>query len=326
MERGADHAVEELTLARLPSGVELSVRVHRYRGGADGPTVYVQAAQHGRELNGTEALRRLHERLDPSDLAGELVVVPVANPLTFDYRSYMAPQRLDALNSNMNRVWPGDLDGTLHERMAARLWEVIEEAEVLVDLHTGSPDMLSHVVYRRGDARARELAEVFGLDLLLTEAAGDDADEEWEARDFGGKLRTAATEAGIVAITPELAHNRQIEEAAADAGVDGVRNVLCACGSLPGEPAASGEVTTARNHLGRVPADCSGLFRLRPDLELGARIAAGDRLGTVYDPTTFEALQPVEATHDGVLYSVTRESTVVAGENLASVALPEARP
>ena len=45
------HTTTERTLGRLPSGADVAVTVHRYEGG-DGPTVYVQAAQHGIELNG----------------------------------------------------------------------------------------------------------------------------------------------------------------------------------------------------------------------------------------------------------------------------------
>ena len=48
-----NHTTERVTLARLPSGVEIETTVHVYDGAADGPTVYVQAAQHGREINGT---------------------------------------------------------------------------------------------------------------------------------------------------------------------------------------------------------------------------------------------------------------------------------
>jgi predicted deacylase len=82
------HTVERITLARLPSGIEVTTTVHTYAGSDSGPTLYVQAAQHGREINGTEVLRRLHERLDSAALSGTLITIPVADPLTFDRVSY----------------------------------------------------------------------------------------------------------------------------------------------------------------------------------------------------------------------------------------------
>lgn len=80
--------------------------------------------------------------------------VPVADPLTFDRRSYTTPEALDGVEPNMNRVWPGDADGTLHERLAAALWEVASGADALVDLHTASAATLPHVVYTAGDRLA----------------------------------------------------------------------------------------------------------------------------------------------------------------------------
>ena len=316
-----DHVAEEVTLARMPSGTEVTTTVHTYDGGAGGPTVYVQAAQHGREVNGTEMCRRLHAELLGRSLAGRVVVVPVADPLTFDRVSYTTPEALDSVNANMNRVWPGDASGTLHERMAARLWEYVETADAVVDLHTGSPDMLTHVVFREGDAESRALAEAFGTDLLLSEEAGEDADAEWRDRDFDGKLRVAATRADVPAVTPELSHNKQVVEGAVEAGVDGTLNVLRHCGVLDADPVDTGAATLARNHLGTVAAAESGLFVPDTNRALGEHVDAGERVGTLYDPATYETLQTVETDRAGVLYSLTKEATVTAGESLVKVAL-----
>ncbi|MGM0591152.1 MAG: succinylglutamate desuccinylase/aspartoacylase family protein [Halobacteriota archaeon] len=315
------HTVERLTLARLPSGVSVETTVHVYGDDAEGPTLYVQAAQHGREINGTEVLRRVHDRLDHEALTGTLVAAPVADPLTFDRVSYTTPEELDSVNSNMNRAWPGKDDGTLHERMAARLWEYAGEADAIVDLHTGSPEMLTHTVYLAGDEESRRLAEAFGVDFLLAEQAGEDAHNEWARRNFDGKLRVAATREGIPSITPELAHNRQFVESAIEAGVAGVFGVLRSLDVLAGDPDVPSEPRVFHNHLGRVTATASGLFHPSDDLELGDEVDVGDFVGRVYDPTTYEVLQRVETERAGVVYSVRREATVTAGGTLVGVAL-----
>ncbi len=316
------HRSERIELARLPSGVRIETTVHTYEGDEDGPTLYTQAAQHGREVNGTATLRRLHERLlDADGFAGRLVAVPVADPLTFDHVSYTTPEILDSVNANMNRCWPGDEDGSLHEQMAATLWEHATEADAIVDLHTGSPDMATHVVFMEGDGPSRDLALAFGTDLLLGEQAGEDADEEWEQRDFSGKLRVAATREGIPSITPELAHSKQIVEDAVEIGVVGMENVLRELDMLPGDPVENGDPVLARNHLGRVTAETSGLFRSNPDIAVGQRIEEGHPLGTLYDPTTFEVLQEPVTDRDGVLYSLALEATVTSGAGLGNVAM-----
>jgi len=314
------HTAEQVTLARLPSGVALTTTVHTYRGTESGPTLYVQAAQHGREINGTEVLRRVHERLPLESLSGTVIAVPVANPLTFDRVSYTTPEPFDSVNPNMNRVWPGDADGSLHQRMAARLWEFAAAADAVIDLHTGSPDMLPHVVYSAGDDRSRALAEAFGTDLLLAEPAGDDAPDAWSQRDFDGKLRVTAADEGIPAITPELGHNKQILEKVV---TDGVTGLLDACRHLELLPGAvpPRDQTVGRNHDGQITATDSGLFRPNPTLAVGDELEAGTPLGTIYHPTTYEPCHEAYVDRAGVLYALTREATVTAGDQLASVAL-----
>lgn len=309
------HAAERVVLATLPSGVELATTVHRYEGAADGPTVYLQAAQHGREVNGTEVLRRFHERLDPGELAGTVIAVPVADPLTFDRVSYTAPEVFDSLNPNMNRVWPGSATGSLRDRMAARLWEYVEGVDAVVDLHTGSPEMYPHVVYREREAPSRALAEAFGLELLL--AVEDDVDAG--SRGFAGKLRLAAAREGIPAITPELGYSKRILEDVVEDGVDGLFGVLRTLDALDGEPPAW-EGAVGRGYCGRVRAPVSGLFRATPEHAVGERVVAGADLGTIYHPTRYEPLADVTAGCAGVLYALARESTVVVGDTLANVA------
>lgn len=335
---------EQLTLTTFPSGVPIETTVHTY--GSGDPVVYVQAAQHGREVNGTEVLHRIHNLLvddsegaapddeagtdseelggDPdaisaADLDGTLITVPVADPITFDHVSYTTPESLDSVNPNMNRCWPGDSDGTLHERMAAKLWEYAGEADYVVDLHTGSPDMLTHTVYLDGDDQSRRLAEAFGAKVLLAEAAGDDADTEWDERNFGGKFRVAATREGIPSITPELAYNKQFVEKAIRSGVEGLQNVLREVGVLD-DDADPWDGVVARNHLGRVTAEGSGVFLADGEPNVGDEIREGEYVGTLYHPTTFETVQTVEADRDGILYSVAKEATVTAGATLAGVA------
>jgi predicted deacylase len=360
------HAVDRVTLARLPSGVRVETAVHRYGRGAtladapddsgtgtapdpaalaatDGPLVYVQAAQHGREVNGVEVCRRLHDRLcalDPDDVRGTLVVVPLVDPLTFDRVSYTTPEAIDSMRPNMNRAWPGDPGGSVHGRIAARLWPYATAADACVDLHTGSPKLLTHTVYLRGHDDARALAEAFGVPFLMGETAGGDADDEWHDRGFAGKFRVAATREGVPTITPELADSRRIDESAVAAGVEGVLGVARHTGVLapgtdtdtdtdgPAGGAGDGDADDgpafryARNHIGRVRAAEPGLFVPADGLELGATVEAGDVVGTVYDPTTYEERQVARADRAGVVYAITREATVGAGGALVGVAVP----
>jgi len=293
------HTADRVTLARLPSGVPVETTIHRY-GDGDGPTCYVQAAQHGREINGTDVLRRLHERLTDStavgsvasDLDGTLIVVPVADPLTFDRVAYTTPEPIDSAAPNMNRCWPGNSAGTIHERMAARLWADASDADAIIDLHTGSPEMQTHTVYLRGDDASRNLAEAFGTDLLLAEAAGDDADTEWDERNFGGKLRVAATREGIPSITPELGSNKQLDHDAIQTGLDGLLGVFRHLGLLAGDPDAHATISGAFGRQIRDSLFPTLRLSLEPTLTPATRLAPS----TIRRPTNPYRRSPPTAT------------------------------
>lgn len=310
--RAVEHTTEAVSLARMPSGRSVETRIHRYRGDEEGPTVYLQALQHGGEVNGAAVLRRVHDRLLEADLAGEVIAVPVANPLAFDHRVYMAPTRLDAINSNMNRLWPGDATGTLMERMVARLWSVIEGADAVIDLHTGGPYMLSHTRFSPEDEASRRLAAAFGLDPIV--ADGTDPGERSEAEP--GKLREVAVGNGIPSITPELSHSREIVERSVRNGVEGVANVLAAMDVLPEDPPQN----SPRVGTDKTPVftDSSGLFRA-PDVSVGDRVTADTELGEVFDPVTYETQDVIAVGDDGHLLSLNRGSTVMEGESVATL-------
>jgi len=307
------HTASDRQLGHFPSGRDVSVTVHRYEGG-DGPTVFVQAAQHGIELNGPAALRRLHGRLADAEIAGTVVVVPVTNPLAFDHRSYLTPEAYDAFHSNFNRIWPGDSAGSFQERLVANLWPLVEESDAAVDLHTGMPEMLEHVRFGLGDDDARALAEAFGTEFLL---ADDDAVED----DFAGKFRLAAAQAGVPAITAELSNSRTVTRSAVQSGVEGVWNVLRELDVVDEAVSRTPDQRLLRDDAPRVVVETSGLFELRSDLAVGDEVAEGETLGSVFDPSSFERLETVTASAAGVLYSVSRGRVVVTGERLASIAV-----
>ncbi|MFW6385164.1 MAG: succinylglutamate desuccinylase/aspartoacylase family protein [Halodesulfurarchaeum sp.] len=306
------YTVEHRHLATLPSGREIETPIHRYEAIAPGPTVYVQALQHGGEVNGAVVLRRLHRRLVKSNLSGTVLAVPVANPLAVDHRRYTISSRVDAVNTNMNRHWPGDSDGTVLQRIVARLWDVAGESDVVVDIHTGGPEMLSHVRYTPGDDRSRELAESFGLDYVVAEGTAKSSPESGNA---SGKLREIASGNGIPCITPELSHSRAIVEESVESGVTGVENVLKAVGVLDGEPDAG--APGVASEMEPVTADKSGLFT--PAVSVGDRVRVNQSVGTVEDPGLWETRDTVRTPVGGLVLSISPGASVVEGERVANV-------
>lgn len=302
---------ERVTLARLPSGDTVSTTVHHYEGDAGGPTVYLQAALHGDEINGVEAIRRVHESIDPGEMTGRLVVVPVANPDGFDRGVSRRGDPVDTVNSGANRIWPGDPDGSPYEQLTARLWEIASEADAIVDLHAMERYVIPYVLTSEHPPSV-DLAETFGT-RLISHLKGDGLAD--------GMLSEFAKEQGIPSITAELGHAEEIQEDAAEVGVTGVRNVLRYVGVLPGEPVENG--SQARRYENHIWATESGLFRRNPGLSLGDRVTEGDEIGFVYDPATLEVRQTVQVDEGGLLFHAKGRSVIQRGQPLAIVGVED---
>jgi len=141
--------------------------------GADkGPTLLVTAGIHGGEHSGTQAALQFAHTVDPSDLKGNIIVLPVMNPQAFSARQFgVCP--IDG--KNMNRIFPGCRSGTISERTAFWLLEEISPLLThFVDLHGGDVgEALSPFAIWRpsGDTSvdriSQAMAEGFGLPAVV---------------------------------------------------------------------------------------------------------------------------------------------------------------
>lgn len=123
-----------LPVADLPDGTTLEVPFAAIAGRRAHPRVVVTAGIHGDEYEGPAAIFRLAATLDPAELEGTLILVPVANPPAFSAGTRTGP----ADGVNLARVFPGDPEGTLSLRLAHALVEaLLPDADLLIDLHSG---------------------------------------------------------------------------------------------------------------------------------------------------------------------------------------------
>src|SRR5712675_1867539 len=131
--------------AASDSGTQIPVTT--IRGTGPGPVLALIAGNHGYEYPPILALQRLSTLIDPAKLKGTIIMVHGANMPSFLGRTvYFSP--ID--HKNLNRVYPGKPDGTVSERIAFAITrEVIDECDVLLDLHCGDGnELLRPYVYQ----------------------------------------------------------------------------------------------------------------------------------------------------------------------------------
>lgn len=124
----------------MVEGTDLWFPLAIIRGSQPGPTTVITAGIHAAEYPGIKAALELSYDLDFSTITGTVIIVAMANAAGFWRRSNsMVPGSYTSTGTdqNLNRIFPGNAQGSPDERLAAALFALIETADYYIDLHSG---------------------------------------------------------------------------------------------------------------------------------------------------------------------------------------------
>jgi predicted deacylase len=302
------HEVRWLDVCPLPDGTMLRLPLLIARGARPGRTLVVLGGIHGDEYEGPAAAREVFDRLDPAAMAGTYLAVPVCNPPAFAAQTRCSP--LDG--QNLARVFPGDPNGTVSERIAhAITTEVTSRADFLIDLHSSGSFMAMPLLagYPMGGhpaARlAREAARCFGLPVIW----GHEGASE-------GRSLSEPHARGVPWLYTESPSGGWLHADIAHRYAEGVRRVMQLLGILEGAPprarvehdlAGEGDVDRS------LTAPTDGF--LVNAAELLQSVRQGDLLGTICD-LAGEPLAEIRAPSSGILMLRREAASVHAGDLL----------
>jgi len=293
-----------LAVGEARDGSPIGLPVAVINGATGGPTLYLQAASDGDELNGVGVVRRVVPRIDPAHLSGTILVVGIAN-----YHGFQVAQHRNPIDdTKLNRAYPGDENGTSSERIAAATFDVATRADYGLDLHQGSTSRMIHETRVRCGPRHRlhgeclDLAKAFDCGYVLDQKGPD------------GQLARAAPDEGVPMIDPELGGSVGWDEHSIDIGVRGVENVLNYLGMVEGSAPHNTQIRATGFEQYGAPA--GGLIDI--DGELGDRVERGERLFSVTN-VFGERKAEVSADTDGILWRARRLPQVASGEYVCSV-------
>jgi predicted deacylase len=296
-------------VGETPDGAPVLIPVRVIVGSKPGPTVSLFGAVHGDEFTGPAAIGVATSAIDPQELAGTVIAVPVGNPLGLRAGSRTTPVEHDALN--LNRVFPGRADGSVTERLAAALFDVIKGAACHMDFHDGGRDFLARyliVASTGADSLSRanlDLAAAFGQGIPVL--VWGQAEVKRSARHTN---TVAANQLGIPAVVAELGGGGTVARASRAEAVEGLWNVLGHMGmiarSQPNSPKA------VLSHSSIWPAvSHGGLWD--QDVVLGEVVGPGTPLGLVRD-VFGRVSETVEAPWRGVVLNVRHTTRVMTGD------------
>lgn len=211
-----------LKISETAIGDPVSIPVRVICGPKPGPTCFITAAIHGNELNGVGIVRGLLADPELKVECGTLIIVPVVNIFGFESHSRYLPDRRD-----LNRCFPGDMEGSLAGRLARVVFEeIVKQSDFGIDLHSASQHRTNFPNVRGDfhDPKVLALARAFGATILI------------HGKGPNGALRREAVKAGCPTILLEAGETDKIEPAVMDFGIRAIKNVLRETDMIPGEP------------------------------------------------------------------------------------------
>ncbi|HBY99279.1 MAG: succinylglutamate desuccinylase/aspartoacylase family protein [Ardenticatenaceae bacterium] len=329
-------AFTRLPVAPLLLGATLSLPVHVVHGRYPGPVLGLLSGVHGAEYLPVRCLREAVLQINPDELHGTVLALPVANPVAFMQDSRITLED-DIDFGNLNRVFPGfrrkavfgsgtadPTDHTLTEMMAQVITRnFFPHLNHLLDFHTHFRQVsVVKIIQKAGadsqlDEVSRGMCRAFGLGLIHESAAGSNTATGYAA-ELG--ISTCVPEVGGTALT-ESFQKRCVETC-----VRGIFNVMHYLEMLPGALQLPRRQLVFRRVPHIRPTVAGYLVtrydpeRLLGEGEPGVELKAGDALGTIFDPHTFEELETLRAPIDGVLYMTRRSGPIEAGGHAYALA------
>lgn len=297
-------AREWLEPFELPTGAVERLPCIVIEGADSGPTCWLTAGVHGDESTGIAAAHDAVAAIEPTELTGRVVCIPVVAPAGVRRRQ----RRSYYHGKDPNRTFPDPTDRrppdteTTEERLSRRLYERIDsEADCVLDLHTAEVNSRPFVVRHRvlyGECRDCAAATALSEELdRLVSATGLPVVRQYPPERYvaSGRHRTLSgavlNGAGVPACTLELGGPNVVDERCREVGVAAIHRVLEAFGLLntvsrdieAAAPTVESPVEYPVRWSHDVRTDISGLVRHR--LEAGDTAEAGDVIADIVDAT-----------------------------------------
>src|SRR6202008_4888946 len=221
----------------VPAGLDAAtnIPVIVINGEKRGPVLALVSGAHGTEYTSIIAIEKLIHLLDPSQIAGTVILIPLVNIASFEQK---VPHVNPVDNKSMNRFYPGKADGTQTERVSFLITkQVVDRSDYLIDYHGGDLDESLRPYAYWGptgkdsqDRISKEMVLAFGLDHIII----------WRDRptDLAASryLDNTASLRGKPSIVVEAGHAGTVETDDVALLVNGTLNPMRALKMLPGQP------------------------------------------------------------------------------------------
>ncbi|MCP4724452.1 MAG: succinylglutamate desuccinylase/aspartoacylase family protein [bacterium] len=269
-------------------------------GKEKGPKIFITAAVHGDEINGTEIVRRLNAKLDPEQLSGTVICIPIVN-----ISGFYSMQRKMQDGRDLNRSFPGIEKGSSTSRIAKLLFEeIISKCDYGIDLHTPRMNRFE-IPHTEGDTfneAVFRMARAFGLPIIIHTKGPEKS------------LQYTATEAGVPTIVYSAGEILRFHENITQKGFEGILNVMHEVGMIDFET-TNPDFSVIVQESRAVHTKKGGILHIK--VLTGQLVYEKDPIGNVLNPFGFE-VEDIQAQENGLIICVSTNPLVHPGDEVCS--------
>ena len=300
-----------IPVGSMADGCETTISVNVIAGASTRPVIVAVSGHHGDESEGPASMVETWRSLEAADVTGTLILIPVLNLPAFRVGQRRGPDD----GQDINRIFPGDRDGTMTSRIANAFVEGVgRHSDFVISMHGWSAGYVvsPYVEFPVGTAvtgRSQQAALSFGLPYLNPLDAGP------------GRLLTVMSDLGVPIVEVEIGGQGVSIDSQRVLYERGVRQLLVQQGVVAGSTVSTSPVTYVERVECFTP--CEGI--LRPLVSLDERVVAGQPIAAIHDLTLGHSTT-VHAPSDGVIGILRLAANVALGQLIATIFHPIAAP
>lgn len=304
--------IKTVVSTALPVDERVLIKKNVISHGNPNKRICIVTGTHGDELEGQYVCFRLNQIIQQNleKLNGIVEIYPALNPLGIDSITRGIP----GFDLDMNRIFPGNPDGTMAEQAAYTLIHDLQGADMVIDIHSSN-------IFLREIPQVR--INVNTADTLVPYAKLLDVDFIWvheAATVLESTLAHSLNSLDTPTLVVEMGVGMRINHGYGNRLVNGILNLMHTMGiwtATPDPISVSAPTVSVGNQVNFINADASGVFLT--EIKNNMIVEKGEKIGEVVSPLTGEVLQSVEAPTRGLLFTLRAYPIVYQGSLLARI-------
>lgn len=304
--------IKTIVSTALPINERFAIRKNIISNGKGNKRVCIVTGTHGDELEGQMVCylvaKQLNEHLDLLD--GTVEIYPALNPLGIDTIQRGIPN----FDLDMNRIFPGNPNGTMAEQAAHLIVEDLKGADLVFDIHSSN-------LYLRETPQVR--INVLNEEELVPLAQRLNIDFVWvhdAATVLESTLAHSLNSTGTKCLVAELGVGQRINHKMCNRLTLGIFNLMKELGMWKGEvnqSLISRPIVCKGDSVEFLNAETSGIFIT--ELKCGVVVAEGEEIGQIVEPMTGKVLSRVVSPVEGYMFTIRAYPIVYEGSLMARV-------